>query len=133
MTLHPAVLVGLRPEPGLAPVRELGADLDGWVRRLGFSTRISTDAREVRSWLGKEQFAVSFVDSDLGLDDGEPVWRTLRPQTARRTVLLVRERRRDLWFEALRTGVATVLTLPLHESVVRAAFRAVVGEPGAEP
>lgn len=127
MTPNPAVLVGLRAE------RELEADLEGWVRRLGFDPRFTTSAREVRTWLGREDFAASFVDSDLGAAEGEPVWRTLRPAAARRTVLLAHDRRRDLWFEALRAGMATVLTLPLYETTVQAALEAVVGRPGAGP
>ncbi len=127
MTPHPAVLVGLRAET------QLEDELGGWMQRLGFETRFTTDAREVRSWLRQDDYAASFVDADLGRDEGEPVWRTLRPTVARRTVLLAQDRRRDLWFEALRTGVATVLTLPLHETTVRAALEAVVGRPGAGP
>lgn len=127
MTPNPAVLVGLRADT------ELEGELAGWVRGLGFDTRFTTDAHEVRSWLGQTDYAASFVDCDLGLAEGEAVWRTLRPAEARRTVLLTRDRRRDLWFEALRTGVATVLTLPLHETTVRAALQTVVGRPGAGP
>ena len=132
MTPNPAVLVGLRAAD------ELEGDLEGWVRGLGFETRLTTSAREVRSWLGQADeaapsYAATFVDSDLGLAEGEAVWRTLRPAVARRTVLLTRDRRRDLWFEALRAGMATVLTLPLHETTVRAALEAVVGRSGAGP
>lgn len=127
MNANPAVLVGLRAGEGLED------DLESWVRDLGFETRITTSAREVRTWLGQADYAASFVDCDLGVAEGEAVWRTLRPAVARRTVLLTREARRDLWFEALRTGVATVLTLPLHETTVRAALQAVVGPGGAGP
>ena len=127
MTTNPAVLVGLRAG------EVLEGDLESWVRGLGFDTHITTSVREVRSWLGQADYAASFVDCDLGVAEGEAVWRTLRPAAARRTVLLARDRRRDLWFEALRTGVATVLTLPLHETTVRAALEAVVGRPGAGP
>ena len=127
MTPNPAVLVGLRATD------DLEGDLEGWVQRLGFETRVSTSAREVRAWLGQGDYAASFVDSDLGLAEGEAVWRTLRPPVARRTVLLTRDRRRDLWFEALRAGMATVLTLPLHETTVHAAIEAVVGRPGTGP
>ena len=128
MTPNPAVLVvGLRTDA------ESGDALEGWVRGLGFETRFTTHPREARSWLGQEDYAASFVDSDLGLGEGEAVWRTLRPAVARRTVLLARDRRRDLWFEALRTGVATVLPLPLHESMVRAALKAVTGRIGTGP
>jgi DNA-binding NtrC family response regulator len=125
MTPNPAVLLGLRPDAGIED------RLEGWVRRLGYQARCTTDAREIRSWLGREEFAASFVDSDLGSDEGVAVWRTLRPSAARRTVLLVRDRGRDLWFEALRSGVATVLPLPLQEVMVRAALVAVARRGGA--
>lgn len=129
MTLHPAVLVGLRADAGPARAGSAGPGwgetLEGWMRRLGFHPRITTDAREARAWLVQEEFAVSFVDSDLGRDEGEAVWRTLRPMAARRTVLLARDRGRGLWFEALRSGVATVLPLPPEEAMVRAALEVV--------
>jgi DNA-binding response OmpR family regulator len=128
MTPNPAVLVA-----GLRTDAESGGALEGWVRSLGFETRFTTNAYEARSWLGQEDYAASFVDCDLGLGEGEAVWRTLRPAVARRTVLLARDRRRDLWFEALRSGVATVLPLPLHESMVLAAIEAVTGRSGAGP
>lgn len=130
MTPNPAVLVGLRAEDGLEAA---ASDLEGWVRRLGFEARFSTSAHEVRSWLDQADFAATFVHSDLGVTEGQAVWRTLRPATARRTVLLTEERRRELWFEALRAGMATVLTLPLVETTVRAALEAVVGRTGAPP
>jgi DNA-binding NtrC family response regulator len=119
MTPHPAILLGLRADD-----RELRDPLEGAVRRLGFQTRFTTDVREALAWLRREEFAASFVDSDMGLADGEAVWRTLRPAFARRTVLLARDRNRGLWFEALRSGVATVLPLPAREPMVRAALAA---------
>ncbi len=124
MTPHPAIMLGLRADD-----RELRDPLEDWVRRLGFQTRFTTDVREAVAWLRREDFAASIVDSDLGRDEGEPVWRTLRPVFARRTVLLARGELaggpgRGLWFEALRSGVATVLPLPARESMVRAAVAA---------
>ncbi len=119
MTPHPAVLLGLRADD-----RELRDPLEGWVRRMGFRTRFTTDAREAASWLRQEDFAANLVDSDMGRAEGEAVWRTIRPAFARRTVLLARSRGRGLWFEALRSGVATVLPLPPLEATVRAALAA---------
>jgi DNA-binding NtrC family response regulator len=112
-------MLGLRTDE-----RELREPLEGWVRRLGFRTRFTTDVREAVAWLSREDFAASIVDSWLGRDEGEEVWRTIRPVFARRTVLLARDHHRGLWFEALRSGVATVLPLPARESMVRAAVAA---------
>jgi DNA-binding NtrC family response regulator len=103
---------------------ELRAPLEGWVRRLGFRTQFTTDAREAVAWLSQEDFAASIVDSWLGRDEGQEVWRSIRPAFARRTVLLARDQHRGLWFEALRSGLATVLPLPPHEAMVRAAVAA---------
>ena len=125
MTPHPAVLLGLRPDEH--DVHELREPMEGWMRRLGFQTRFTTDAREAVSWLHQESFAASFVDCDLGTAEGEAVWRSIRPDFARRTVLLARDRGRGLWYEALRSGVATVLPLPPREAMVRAALMAVTG------
>jgi len=119
VTLHPAIMLGLRADD-----RELRDPLEGWVRRLGFVTRFTADVGEAREWLGREEFAATLLDSHLGLAEGEAVWRTIRPRFARRTVLIARERGRGLWFEALRSGVATVLPLPPRESMVRAAVAA---------
>ncbi len=94
------------------------------MRRMGFSTRFTTDAREAASWLCQEDFAATFVDSDMGRAEGEALWRTIRPAYARRTVLLARGCGQGLWFEALRSGVATVLPLPPGEAMVRAALAA---------
>ena len=122
MTPNPAVLLGLRasdPED-----RSLREQLEGWVRSCGYRTRFTTDAHEAISWLHQEDFAATFVDSDLGRAEGEALWRVIRSIAPRRVVLMARSSRRNLWFEALRTGVATVLPLPPHEAMVQAALRA---------
>ncbi|MDJ0520514.1 MAG: hypothetical protein QNJ90_00410 [Planctomycetota bacterium] len=119
MTPHPAIMLGLSADD-----RELRDPLEGWVRDLGFRTRFTTDAQEAVAWLSQDDFAASLVDCELGRDEGVEIWRTIRPSFARRTVLLVRESRRGLWFEALRSGVATVLPLPPREAMVRAALAA---------
>lgn len=125
MTPHPAVLLGLRARERRQS--DLRAQLEGWVQRLGYETRFTADADEAISWMGDEAIAASFFEHDWARAEGQVVWRTLRPTTARRVVLMAPERRRDLWFEALRSGVATVLPLPPRESMVRAALLAVAG------
>lgn len=104
--------------------------LEGWVERCGYRPRCTADAREALDWLGEERdtFAASFLDAEMGRDEGELTWRIVRPRVRRRIVLVVRERRRDLWFEALRAGVATVLPFPPEEPMVRAALEAVTGQ-----
>ena len=119
MTPHPAIMLGLRADD-----RDLRDPLEDWVRRLGFQTWFTADVREALDWLRCEDFAASIVDSDLGLAQGEALWRTIRPRLARRTVLIAREGGRALWFEALHSGVATVLPVPPRESMVRAAVAA---------
>jgi hypothetical protein len=120
MTPHPTVLLGLRA--GGREETDLRVLLEGFVRRLGFETRFTDVAGEARAWLLAEAFAASLVDSDMGRSGGEAVWRALPLGAARRTVLLARDGGRDLWFEALRSGVATVLPLPPQEASVRAAL-----------
>ena len=131
MTPHPSVLLGLQ-ERDLSD-RDLCDRLDGWVRHCGFRTEFTADADEAMRWLRRDTFAASFLDSGMERAEGEAVWRLVRPAAARRMVLMVRERRRDLWFEALRFGVATVLPMPPREVMVRAALSAVSGlRPGEE-
>ena len=132
MEAHPSVLVGLRPQLGAeAGLRE---SMDDWVRACGFEPRFTTRAQEAESWLRDEQeaFAASFLDAEMGVGEGRVTWRVVRPLIGRRLVLVVRERRRDLWFEALRAGVGTVLSCPPEEAMVRAALRAVAVEPGTD-
>ena len=122
MTPHPSVLLGLRsadPED-----RGLRDRLEHWVGRCGYRTRFTADAHEAISWLGQEDFAATLVDSDLGRAEGEVLWRKIRPTAQRRVVLMARGGGRNLWFEALRTGVATVLPFPPREAMVQAALRA---------
>ena len=122
MTPHPAVLLSLRASD--SGDRDLRDRMEGWVRRCGFRTRFTADAHEAVSWLEQEAFAATFVDSDLGLAEGEAVWRIIRPLAEQRVVLMARDRRRALWFEALRKGVATVLPMPPREAMVQAALAA---------
>lgn len=122
MTPHPSVLLSLRD----AALRD---ELDGWVRGYGYQTCLTADAEETMSWLSRERFSASFLESEMERSEGEAVWRLVRPDMARRVVLMSRDRNRDLWFEALRHGVATVLPLPPVEAMVRAALTAVSGSP----
>jgi DNA-binding NtrC family response regulator len=125
MTPNPAVLLSLRAQD--RGERVLRDHLEDWVQRCGFPTRFTEDAEEAVSWMGEGPFVASFVDSELQRPGGAAVWRLVRPTAVRRVVLMARERGRDLWFEALRSGVATVLPLPPQEAMVRAALEAVAG------
>lgn len=131
MEAHPSVLVGLRPE--LGDDHDLRDSLGNWVRACGYQPRFTARAQEAESWLRdeKEAFAASFLDAEMGQVEGRVTWRVVRPWVGRRLVLVVRERRRDLWFEALRAGVGTILSCPPEEATVRAALRAVAVEPGS--
>lgn len=122
MTPHPSVLLGLRDS-------DLGDRLGGWVRDRGFRTCFTDDAREAIDRLRNESFTASFLDSEMGCPEGQAVWRLLQPVLARRVVLMARDRRRELLFEALGFGVATVLPLPPVEAMVSAALSAVSGPP----
>jgi DNA-binding NtrC family response regulator len=127
MMTNPAVLLGLRASG--SEDRSLRVRMEGWVRRCGYRTRFTDDAHEAISWLGQEDFAATFVDSDMGRAEGEALWRRIRPaasgpQGSRRVVLMAREQGRNLWFEALRNGVVTVLPFPPREAMVQAALRA---------
>ena len=118
MTPHPAVLIGLEEHA-------LRDRLAGWVRRLGYDARATADGRETLAWVRTGAFVASFLDAGLGAPEGDAVWRVVRPIVGHRLVLMARERNNDLWFEALRSGVGTVLPLPPEECMVRAALAAV--------
>lgn len=117
----PSVVIGTQ-------VSDLGALLAGWVRECGFEVRVAGDGREVVTVAMQVPLAALFLDSQLSGGDEGPVWRTLRPVLGRRLVLMARDRSNELWFEALRTGVGTVLPLPPARPMVRAALAA-VGSP----
>ena len=128
MTPHPAVLLGLRVSG--SEDRSLRAQMEGWVRRCGYRPRFTDDAHEAISWLDQEDFAATVVDSDMGRAEGEALWRRIPPVTrgpqrgSCRVVLMARDQGRNLWFEALRSGVVTVLPYPPAEAMVQAALRA---------
>lgn len=106
-------------------VSDLGALLAGWVRELGFEVRLTADGVDAVSVVTRAPVTAFFLDSQLGGVGGEPVWRSLRPALGRRLVLMAWDRNNELWFEALRSGVGTVLPLPPARTMVRAALAAV--------
>jgi DNA-binding NtrC family response regulator len=127
VTFQPAVMLGLRVrEPA---ERALGERLAGWVAGLGYEPRSTTDADQALAWLRTERFAASLLDCEMGVAGGGALWRALHPNRGQRLVLLARERRSELWFEALRAGVAAVLPWPAGEAEVRAALAAAAGAP----
>jgi len=101
--------------------------LEDVVRGRGYAPRFTTDAHETVAWIRDERFAVSFVDSEMEVHAGGRIWRVLRPLVGRRMVLMTRERRQDVWFEALQHGIAAVLPLPPRTQAVTAALEAAVG------
>lgn len=119
------VLISLRPR--VAEVGSVRSRLEDWVHDYGFETRFTTDAQEALAWAREEPFAANLLDAGLEMVRGEPVWRALQPVVGRRMVLMTRPGRTDLWFEALRYGVAAVLPWPPEASSVRAALRAATG------
>ena len=125
MTLHPSVLIGLSARDAGREV--LGERVAAWVRRLGYEPTLSEDGAETLRWVRECAFAATLLDSRLAADTGERIWRTVRPIAGRRLVLMAREPRTDLWFEALRAGVGAVLAVPPSEAAVRAALRAETG------
>ena len=127
MTLHPSVLIGLSARD--ARREALGERVAEWVRHLGFEPSLSEDGAETLTWVRERAFAATLLDSRLAADTGERIWRSVRPIAGRRLVLMAREPRTDLWFEALRAGVGAVLPLPPREAAVRAALRAATGAP----
>lgn len=131
MTPHPSVLIGLctRDER----LEWLGERVAEWVRHLGYEPAVTHDGAETLRWVQERVFAATLLDSQLAEETGERVWRRVRPIAGRRLVLMAREPRTDLWFEALRAGVGALLPLPPRESTVRAALRAATGAmpPGA--
>lgn len=122
----PAVLVAVGPDVQ-ADLR-VRDDLEGWVRGSGFRPRFAADADQAIAWLRdeREAFAASLLDSGLGVD-GEPTWQRVGPWVGRRLVLLLREERRTLWFEALRSGVGAVVPHPWAPATLAAALAVATG------
>ena len=103
MTLHPSVLIGLSVSDGV------GESVAGWVRQLGYEPTVTLGGGETLAWVQEHACAASLLDAGLVAETGERVWRRVRPIVGRRLILMVREPRRDLWFEALGAGIGAVL------------------------
>lgn len=117
----PQVLVGTQ-------VVDLGVRIASWVEGLGYEVQVRSDGVAVVEALRRGSFAASFLDDQLGGAGGESIWRMVRQVLGRRLILMARDVRNELWFEALRSGVGSVLPLPPAPSMVRAAIRAVRSE-----
>lgn len=100
------------------------ARLEEWVGEYGFEPRFTTDPQETLAWSQEEPFAANLLDAELEMLPGQSIWRVLQPRVGRRMVLMTGVGRTDLWFEALRCGIAAVLALPPEASSVHAALRA---------
>jgi ActR/RegA family two-component response regulator len=125
MVPSPSVLISLSgPDDDLAAAR---GRLERVVRGRGYEPRFTTDAGEAMAWAREQRFAVSFVDADMEVHAEGRVWRVLHQVIGPRMVLMTRGRRQDVWFEALKCGVAAVLPLPPRTRSVRAALEAAVG------
>lgn len=126
MTLQPAVLISLRDEV------PFGGDLErrlvDWVRELGYEPQVANGGPEAVAWVRRRPYAASFCDCETEAATGVEAWRSIHAVLGRRLVLMVREPRRDLWFEALREGVGALLPLPPREPMVRAALSAAIGD-----
>ncbi len=121
-----SVLIGCRRE--IADVGEVRTHLEDWVGELGFEARVTSDPQQAVDWAHQEPFAAGFVDAGWEMARGQSIWRVLQPVLARRMVLMTGAGRRQVWFEALRCGVAAVLPLPPEPSSVHAALRAAAGD-----
>lgn len=131
MTPNPAVLISLRRERDIDPALE--RQLADWVGALGFEPLVAPDGREAVAWVRRRPFAASLFDWRSDDGDGVASWRSIHEILGRRLVLMTREPRRGLWFEALCEGVGAVLPLPAREAMVRAALLAAVGDAWSSP
>jgi DNA-binding response OmpR family regulator len=122
----PAVLVAVGPDVHADP--RVRNDLEDWVWGSGFRPRFAVDAAQAVTWLREERdaFAASLLDIGLGTQD-LPTWRQVGPWVGRRLVLLLRERRRTAWFEALRSGAGAVVPHPWDGPVLAAALEVATG------
>ncbi len=126
MTPNPAVLISLRQELRLGD--ELERRLVDQVHHLGFSPEVAPDGCVAVTWVRERPFAASLFDWRTEGGGGTAAWRAIHRVLGRRLVLMAREPRRDLWFEALSEGVGAVLPLPPREPMVRAALSAATGK-----
>lgn len=111
------------------PARDVGLEIAGWVRSLGYEVEVGLDGACAVQALHRGAFAASFLDHQLGAAEGQTIWRVVRPIVGRRLILMARERNNELWFEALRSGVGSVLPLPPARPMVEAALAAVAADP----
>jgi DNA-binding NtrC family response regulator len=126
MMPNPSVLIGLR---GNAPQDlDVRDRLTGWVRHLGYEPAVADDGPTALAWAQERPFVASLLDCGVEAERGIQVWRSVHPVLGRRLVLMVREARRDVWFEALCRGVGAVLPLPARERMVKAALHAATGD-----
>lgn len=107
------------------PTLEVSSEIAGWVRSWGYEVEVASDGAQAVAALHRGRFAASFLDHQLGAVEGQTIWRMVRPIVGRRLILMARERSNELWFEALRSGVGTVLPLPPARQMVQAALAAV--------
>ena len=107
------------------PSRDVGYEIAGWVRAMGYEVEVSVDGAGAVRALHRGNFAASFLDHQLGAAEGPSIWRVVRPIVGRRLILMAQERSNELWFEALRSGVGSVLPLPPARPMVVAALAAV--------
>ena len=112
----PAVLVAVGPD--VQSDRQVRGDLEDWVWGVGFRPRFAVDADQAVTWLREaaDAFAASLLDIRLGAQ-GAPTWQQVGPWVGRRLILLLREQRRTVWFEALRSGAGAVVPHPWDGAV----------------
>ncbi len=118
MTPAPSVLIGLAPTQ-----TDLRSRLVGWVREMGYEPSVAADGPQAVAWAHQRVFAASLLACGVEAAAGVEVWRSVHPVLGRRLVLMVRDPRRDLWFEALEEGVGAVLPIPPEQPMVREALR----------
>lgn len=111
------------------PALEVGAEIAGWVRAWGYEVEVTCDGMRAVAALHRGRYAASFLDHQLEAAQGQTIWRVVRPVVGRRLILMAHERSNELWFEALRAGVGTVLPLPPAQHMVQAALAAVTEAP----
>jgi len=116
------VLIGL--DDATAAGAAVRSRLERAVRSYGLESRFCRDGREALALAQETPLAVTLVDAEWALDEGELVWRVAVRHLRQRLVLMTREARRDMWFEALQQGAAAVLPLPPAVGSVRLALDA---------
>ncbi len=121
------VLIGL--DDATAAGAAVRSPLERAVRSYGLESRFCRDGREALALSREAPLAATLVDAEWALDEGELVWRVAVRHLRQRLVLMTREARRDMWFEALQQGAAAVLPLPPAVGSVRLALDAALRGP----